>query len=85
MRFIGLVVVALSFFCVQVAPAAADEASPPQTTATRPAVEHPQETSIPNKNAPPADNKHVTGSTSQDPKIKEMNAEGEKKLKIEGK
>src|SRR5262249_10262965 len=84
MRSIGLVVIALSFSCVQLAPAAADDASPPKTTATRPATEHPQENSVPN-NAPPADNKHITGSTNQDPTIKQMNAEGERKLKIEGK
>ena len=84
MRHLGLVAVALSFFCIQAMPAAADDASPPKTTATRPAREHPQETSIPN-DAPPADNKHITGSTSQDPTIKQMNAEEKRKLEIEGK
>lgn len=83
MKAVGLIAVAL-WLCFQAVPAFADDASQPKTTATRPAKEHPEETSIPN-NAPPASRTQTTGSTSQDPTTKQMNAEEKKKLEIEGK
>jgi hypothetical protein len=55
-----------------------------KTTATRPAKEHPNETSLPSA-APPATTTQEMGSTSQDPTIKKMNADEKKKLEIEGK
>ena len=84
MKPIGPVVIALSFLCFQVGVASADDASPPKTTATRPAKEHPGETSLPN-NAPPATTTQTTGSNSQNPTTKRMNEEGQKKLETEGK
>ena len=51
MKSAALTVIALSLF-VPVSYASAEDAAP-KTTATRPAKEHPQETSVPN-NAPPA-------------------------------
>ena len=83
MKPAGFAVIALSLF-VPVSFAFAEDASPPKTTATRPAKEHPEQTSVPN-NAPPASRTQTTGSTSQDPTVQKMNAEGKKKLEIEGK
>jgi len=80
----GRVVVILSFLCLQTGLASADDASPPKTTATRPAREHPGETSLPN-NAPPATRTQTTGSTNQDPTTKQMNEKAKKELEIEGK
>ena len=82
MKFIKPVVIALSFLCFQVGIASADD--PPKTTATRPAREHPNETSLSN-NAPPVSSKQTTGSTNQSPMVKEMNAEELEKVKKEGK
>ena len=84
MKPMGLILAALSFFCIQAVSAWADDASPPKTTATRPAKEHPDQTSLPN-NAPRATTTQTTGSNSQDPTTKQMNAEGKKKLETEGK
>ena len=84
MKSVRHVLIALSFLCFQVGGALADEASPPKTTATRPAKEHPDETSLPS-NAPPATGTQTTGSTSQDPTTKQMNTEEKKKLETEGK
>jgi hypothetical protein len=84
MKSLSPVIIALSFLCFQVGGALAGDASPPKTTATRPAEEHPNETSLPS-NAPPATGTQTTGSTSQDPTTKQMNAEEKKKLETEGK
>ena len=79
------VLIALSLLgCLPVA-AWADDTSPPKATATRPAKEHPEETSLPNDKAPPATRTQVTGSTDQSPVVKEMNAEELEKVKKEGK
>ena len=84
MNSVKPVIIALSFLCFQVASALADDPSPPKTTATRPAKEHPDETSLPS-NAPPATGTQTTGSTNQDPTTKQMNTEEKKKLETEGK
>jgi hypothetical protein len=65
-------------------PTTAEQANRPDTTATRPAKDGPQQTSVPNA-APPATTTQTTGATNQDPKIKEMNEEGKKKVEKEGK
>jgi hypothetical protein len=83
MKSAKLAVVALSLF-IPASIASAEDASPPATTATRPAREHPQQTSVPN-NAPSATRTQTTGSTSQGPTVQNMNAEAKKKLEIEGK
>lgn len=81
MKSLALAVVGLFLF----APLAfAEDVPMPKTTATRPAKEHPQETSVPN-NAPPATATQTTGSTGQDPTVEKMNADAKKKLEIEGK
>ena len=84
MKSVRPIIIALSFLCFQVGGAVADEASPPKTTATPPAKEHPGETSLPS-NAPPPTGRQTTGSTRQDPTTKQMNVEEKKKLEIEGK
>ena len=84
MKPTGLVIIALSFLCFQVGVASADDASPPKATATRPAEEHPEQTSTPNV-APPATRTQTTGSSNQDPATKQTNEEGQKKLEKEGK
>jgi hypothetical protein len=83
MKALQAICVAL-LWCIQALPASADDSSPSKTTATRPAKEHPEERSIPN-NAPAATRTQTTGSTTQDPTIKQMNTEEKKKLEIEGK
>jgi hypothetical protein len=82
----SLLHVAIALSCVSFPSgvASADEVSPPQTTATRPAREHPKETSLPST-APAATRTQTTGSNNQNPTMKRMNEEGLKKLKIEGK
>jgi len=77
-------VIALSFLSFQIGTASADDPSPPKTTATRPAKEHPAETSLPS-NAPPATRTETTGSNSQDPTTKRMNERALKDLEKEGK
>jgi hypothetical protein len=85
MKPIGPVLIAFSLLGFPPIAAWADDASPPKATATRPAKEHPQETSLPNDKAPPATRTQETGSTDQSPVVKQMNAEEKKKLEIEGK
>jgi len=83
MKSAKLAVIALALF-IPASIAFAEDVSPPATTATRPAREHSQQTSVPN-NAPPATRTQTTGSNSQDPTVQNMNAEAKKKLEIEGK
>jgi hypothetical protein len=84
MRSVRPLVLAFSLLSLQTASAWADDTSPSKTTATRPAA-HPQETSLPHDQAPPPTGSQVTGSTDQNPTVKEMNTEEKKKLDIEGK
>jgi hypothetical protein len=84
MKSLLAVAIALSFLCLQFGAASADETSPAKTTATRPAKEHPQQSSVPS-NAPPATRTQTTGSNRQDPTTKRMNEREMKKLQIEGK
>ena len=63
---------------------AAHAQTSPATTPVRPTGAPASEVSVPNT-APPAGTKQVTGSTSQDPKIKQMNAEEKAKLDKAGK
>jgi hypothetical protein len=65
-------------------PTTAAEASRPGTNADRPSKTGPEQTSIPNA-APPATTTQITGSTDQEPKVKEMNEEEKKKIEKEGK
>jgi hypothetical protein len=64
--------------------AKADDASPPNTTATRPAKEPTGQSSLPSA-APPATTTQTTGAANQDPTTKRMNEEEKKKIETEGK
>ncbi len=55
-----------------------------QSTPVRPTGAPASETSVPNT-APAAGTKQVTGSTAQDPKIKQMNTEEKAKVEKTGK
>ena len=83
MKSVAPALIALSLFA-PLSAASADDVSAHKTTATRPAKEHPQETSVPN-NAPPATRTQTTGSASRDPPVRKLNAEGKQKLETEGK
>ena len=84
MKPIGPVLIAFSLLSFQTVVASADDTSPPKTTATRPASEHSDQTSLPS-NAPPATRTQTTGFTDQPPEVKQMNAEELEKVKKEGK
>jgi len=64
--------------------AAAENNTPPATTATRPAANGPDQSSVPNA-APPATRTQTTGQTPPDPKVKEMNDRERSKVEREGK
>lgn len=55
----------------------------PPTMATRPAT--PDQTSVPNANAPPASTTQTTGQHNADPKIREMNQKEKDKVERLGK
>jgi hypothetical protein len=63
---------------------AEDAATKPSATATRPAKEGPDQTSVPN-NAPPATATQTTGEASRDPAIKKMNEDEKQKVDTKGK
>jgi hypothetical protein len=56
----------------------------PGTTATRPAKELPEQTSVPN-NAPPASTTQTTGEASRDETVKKMNEDEKQKVDTMGK
>ena len=79
------VVTALLLLVGSLAPIASADDNPAKTTATRPAKEHPNETSLPST-APPATRTQETGTVDQDATTKKkMNEDEKKKLEIEGK
>ena len=55
----------------------------PPTTATRPST--PDQTSLPNANAPPASTTQTTGQHNPDPKVQEMNQKEKDKVERQGK
>ncbi len=57
--------------------------APPPTSATRPGT--PDQTSLPNANAPPASTTQTTGQHNPDPKIREMNQKEKDKVERLGK
>jgi hypothetical protein len=83
-RALAMSLMAGAFFSTT--PAISDEAhSPPPTTATRPAKTLPNQTSLPNNNAPPATATQTTGQANPDPTVKQMNDEAKRKIETEGK
>jgi hypothetical protein len=65
-------------------PTTAAQANQPGANATRPAKSGPEQSSVPNA-APPATRTQTTGTSTQDPKVKEMNEDAKKKIETEGK
>ena len=64
-------------------PTKAGETTPPDSTASRPAKNGPEQTSVPNSN-PPATASQTTGE-NQSPTVKKMNEDEKKKIETEGK
>jgi hypothetical protein len=58
--------------------------SPPTATATRPAKQPQEQSSVPN-NAPPATTTQTTGEASRDPTVKQMNEKEKGKVERGGK
>jgi hypothetical protein len=65
-------------------PTKAGEITPPDTTASRPAKNGPEQASVPNSN-PPATATQTTGESNQSPTVKKMNEDEKKKIETEGK
>ncbi|MBW7974426.1 hypothetical protein [Bradyrhizobium sp. BR 10289] len=61
----------------------AQSSTTPPTTATRPTA--PDQSSLPNANAPPPSTTQTTGQHNPDPKIREMNQKEKDKVEREGK
>jgi hypothetical protein len=87
-RLIGHTTLAASLlagvFVLGLQTARADDATKPSATATRPAKEGPDQTSVPN-NAPAATSTQTTGEASRDPTIKKMNEDEKQKVDTKGK
>ena len=71
-------------FIFGVEAANAQSNSPPSATATRPAEQPQEQSSVPN-NAPPATTTQTTGETPRDPTIKQMNEKEKDKVERGGK
>jgi hypothetical protein len=84
-KTLALAVLLLSSVSLLIAPQAiAQTASPPSTTATRPATTPPGQTSMPNDASPATANK-TTGEASRDPVVKQMNEDEKQKVDTKGK
>ncbi len=66
------------------AQAASAQANPPPATATRPAKEPANQSSIPS-NAPSATTTQTTGESSRDPTVRKMNEDEKTKVETKGK
>ena len=71
-------------FLFGVEAANAQSNSPPSATATRPAKQPQEQSSVPN-NAPPATTTQTTGETPRDPTVKQMNEKEKDKVERGGK
>ena len=71
-------------FSLSTAAAFAQSNTTPPATATRPAKELPEQTSVPN-NAPPASTTQTTGEASRDETVKKMNEDEKQKVDTKGK
>ncbi|MGV7218574.1 hypothetical protein [Bradyrhizobium sp. UFLA05-112] len=81
-RALAVLVLSGAFLLTAQAQSQAQGNTTPPATATRPST--PDQTSLPS-NAPPASTNQTTGQSSQDPKVKEMNAKEKGKVEREGK
>ena len=66
------------------AEAASAQVNPPPATATRPAKNPAEQSSMPS-NAPPATTTQTTGEASRDPTVKKMNEDEKAKVDTKGK
>ena len=66
------------------AQAASAQVNPPPATATRPAKNAAEQSSMPS-NAPPATTTQTTGEASRDPTVKKMNEDEKAKVDTKGK
>ena len=71
-------------FLFSVEAASAQTNSPPSATATRPAKQPQEQSSVPS-NAPPATTTQTTGEALRDPTVKQMNEKEKAKVEREGK
>jgi hypothetical protein len=83
-KLTALVALVSSVLLSNVQELAAQTATPPSATATRPAKTSPGQTSVPNA-SPPATTTQTTGASNQDPTVKKMNEDEKRKLDTEGK
>jgi hypothetical protein len=72
-----------SAFLLTAAGAFAQSNTAPPTSATRPST--PDQTSLPNANAPPPSTTQTTGQHNPDPKVQEMNQKEKDKVDRQGK
>jgi hypothetical protein len=79
-----LIATSTSLLLLNIHAASAQSNSPPATTATRPAKELPEQTSVPN-NSPPATRTQTTGEASRDPTVQKMNEDAKQRINREGK
>ena len=79
----ALAVLLSGAFLLTTTGAFAQSSTTPPATATRPTT--PDQTSLPNANAPPASTTQTTGQHNQDPKIREMNQKEKDKVERVGK
>jgi hypothetical protein len=79
-----LIATSASLLLLNIQAASAQNNSPPASTATRPAKELPEQTSIPN-NSPPATRTQTTGEANRDPTVQKMNEDAKQKINREGK
>ena len=71
-------------FLFSVETANAQSNSPPSATATRPATQPQEQSSVPS-NAPPASTTQTTGEAPRDPAVKQMNEKEKDKVERGGK
>lgn len=82
-KTLAAIAVSAGAACFAAAPAGAEDSTPP-STATRPAADGPQQSSVPNA-APPASRTQTTGQSGQDQTVKDMNERERSKVEREGK
>jgi hypothetical protein len=79
-----LIATSASLLLSSINTASAQNNSPPPATATRPAKELPEQTSVPN-NSQPATRTQTTGEANPDPTVRKMNEDANEKINREGK
>ena len=83
LKALAAVAISASVVCFATQHVTAEDKTPP-STATRPAANGPDQSSVPNA-APQATRTQTTGQTPPDPTVKEMNEKERGKVEREGK